>query len=138
MFDNTLTRNLNKLQSRVKINNLTFELFLNDKVFNQDNSCAGIYMCIYKKDPRYIYIGKTNDFIRRWKEHERDLILSIHCGAFQDFYNSNNCSIEDFNWVILDTIENDDVKLRIQERKRIKEYDNDNYHILLNTIKYRG
>lgn len=138
MLNARLSRNLDALRSSIKINNLTLETFLNDKVFQKEGSHAGIYICIYKKDPRYVYIGKTNDFIRRWKEHEHDLALSIHCGIFQDFYISNNCCLEDFEWNILDEMENDPEKLAIKERQRIQQYDTDNYHILLNTIKYRG
>lgn len=137
MSDIRLSRNLDKLRSNVKMNTLTLDAFLNDEIFHQDNSNAGIYICIYKKDPRYVYIGKTNDFIRRWKEHERDLSLSIHCGAFQDFYLEHNCSLEDFEWKILDSLENNATKLSIKERQRIRQYDNDGYHILLNSIKYR-
>lgn len=137
MLKDRLSRNLNRLRSSIQINNLTLNAFLNDKIFHQEGSCAGIYICIYKKDPRYVYIGKTNDFIRRWKEHERDLSLSIHCGNFQDFYLHNHCSLEDFEWRILDTMENNPEKLAVQEKQRIRQYDNDGYHILLNTIKYR-
>ena len=137
MSNDRLSRNLEKLYSNVKINALTLETFLNDKVFHQDGSHAGIYICIYKKDPRYVYIGKTNDFIRRWKEHERDLAAAVHCGAFQTFYTSHNCSLDDFEWNILDSMENDPEKIAIKERQRIRQYDNDNYHILLNTILYR-
>lgn len=137
MSDKKMVQNFNKLKSRIKVNNLTFELFLNDKVFQQDNSQSGIYICTYKKDPRYVYIGKTNDFARRWKEHERDLLLNVHCGNFQEFYIKNNCTLEEFEWGILDYLENDDTKLRLKERQRIVEYDNDNYHILLNSIKYK-
>lgn len=137
MSNDRLSRNLDKLYSSVKINALTLETFLNDKVFHQDGSHAGIYICIYKKDPRYVYIGKTNDFIRRWKEHERDLAAAVHCGVFQTFYTSHNCSLDDFEWDILDSMENDPEKIAIKERQRIRQYDNDNYHILLNTILYR-
>ena len=137
MSNDRLSRNLDKLYSSVKINDLTLETFLNDKVFHQDGSHADIYICIYKKDPRYVYIGKTNDFIRRWKEHERDLAAAVHCGVFQTFYTSHNCSLDDFEWDILDSMENDPEKIAIKERQRIRQYDNDNYHILLNTILYR-
>lgn len=129
---------LNKLQQSIHTNNLSLELFLNDKVFHQDDSKAGIYICTYKKDPRYVYIGKTKDFIRRWNEHEYDLKTNNHCGYFQQFYTQNNCSLTDFEWGILDYMENDPIKIDLQERNRIRQYDTDGYHILLNTQKYGG
>ena len=137
MLNQNMSKNLIRLKHNIKKNNLTLEMFLSNKVFNQNDSHAGIYICTYKKDPRYVYIGRTNDFIRRWKEHERDLLLSIHCGNFQTFYTQNNCSLDDFEWGVLDFMVNDEQIIAIQERKRIQEYDNDNYHILLNSIKYR-
>ena len=138
MSDNKLSYNLNKLRSNIKINNLTLDAFLNDKVFHKEGSHAGIYICVYKKDPRYVYIGKTNDFIRRWKQHEHDLLLNIHCGNFQKFYIENKCTLNDFEWKILDYLEDDPDKLTIKEKQRIREYDKDGYHILLNSILYRG
>lgn len=137
MLDRRMASNLLKLESDVKLTVLTFEQFLDKNAFYQEHSKAGIYICTYKKDPRYVYIGKTNDFPRRWKEHERDLIKNCHAGWFQEFYNENQCTPNDFEWKILDQMENDGDKISVKEKARIREYDESGQYILLNTIKYR-
>jgi hypothetical protein len=138
MSDNKMNSALKMLHTFIQGNKISLETALNNNAFFHEGSNAGIYIYTYIKDPRYVYIGKTNNFANRRKAHERDLLAGKHCGDFQNFYNANNCSIDDFSWDVLDYMEDDDLKLSAQERKRIREYNNDNYHILLNTIKYGG
>ncbi|MGN1342713.1 MAG: GIY-YIG nuclease family protein [Bacilli bacterium] len=111
---------------------------LNPEQFQELESNGGIYICTYKNDPRYVYIGKTIDFPRRWKEHSTDFLKSKHCGYFGEFFIKNNCSLSDFEWHILDRISPENqIQLSAAERYRINQYDNDGYHILLNSIKYK-
>ena len=137
MPNNKMDSALKMLHTVIQGNKISLETALDNNAFFREGSNAGIYIYTYKKDPRYVYIGKTKNFADRRKAHERELLTGTHCGDFQNFYDVNNCSLDDFNWDVLDYMEDDDLKLFAQERKRIQQYDNDDYHILLNTIKYR-
>ena len=137
--DEKMSNSLKILSSNIQKNSTFLEVSLNPEQFQDMESNGGIYICIYKKDPRYVYIGKTIDFPRRWKEHSDDFLKNKHCGSFGDFFIQNNCSLDDFEWHILDKISpSNKEKLTATEIYRIQQYDNDGYHILLNSIKYRS
>lgn len=137
-IDSRMSSNLDVLASKIQYSTVTLEFFLNPSRFQDLESNGGIYICTYKKNPQYVYIGKTVDFIRRWNEHSRDLIKSIHCGSFGDFFIQNNCELNDFEWQILKRIPASKPEvLSAAEIKYIRQYNNDGYHILLNSIKYK-
>lgn len=137
-IDKRMSANFNTLSSDIQHSSTFLEMSLNPEQFQNMESNGGIYICIYKHDPRYVYIGKTVDFPRRWKEHSTDFLKSKHCGYFGEFFIQNNCSLDDFEWHILDHIPPENsFQLSAAEEYRIKQYDNDGYHILLNSIKYR-
>ena len=137
-IDKRMSKNFSALFSGIQQSSALLEISLNPEQFQDLGSNGGIYICTYKHDPRYVYIGKTIDFPRRWKEHSTDFLKSKHCGYFGEFFIKNNCSLDDFEWHILDRIAPEDqVKLSAAERYRIQQYDNDGYHILLNSIKYK-
>lgn len=137
-IDKRMSNNFSALFSNIQQNSIFLEMSLNPEQFQDLGSNGGIYICIYKRDPRYVYIGKTIDFPRRWKEHSVDFLKNRHCGYFGEFFIENNCSLDDFEWHILDQIAPEDHnKLSAAERYRIQQYDNDGYHILLNSIKYK-
>ena len=137
-IDNRLSNNLDILASAIQQTTVNLESFLDPLKFQDLKSNGGIYICTYKKDPRYVYIGKTTDFIRRWNEHSRDLLKSIHCGNFGSFFIENKCELNDFEWDILERISTKHSQaISTAERKYIQQYDKDGYHILLNSIKYK-
>ena len=137
-IDNRMSKNFSTLSADVQRSSIFLQMSLNPEQFQDLGSNGGIYICIYKYDPRYVYIGKTVDFPRRWKEHSDDFLKSRHCGYFGEFFIENNCSLDDFEWHILDRIAPENkIQLDIAERSRINQYDNDGYHILLNSIKYK-
>ena len=137
-IDKRMSKNFDTLFSNVQQNSVFLEMSLNPEQFQNLGSDGGIYICVYKHDPRYVYIGKTIDFPRRWKEHSDDFLKSKHCGYFGTFFIENNCSLNDFEWHILDRIApKNQIQLSAAERYRIQQYDNDGYHILLNSIKYK-
>ena len=137
-IDNRMSGNLDMLASKIQRSTVTLELFLNPSQFQDLKSNGGIYICTYKKDPRYVYIGKTVDFIRRWNEHSRDLLNCVHCGKFGVFFTQHNCELSDFEWQILEKIPaSKAVVLSAAEKKYIRQYNDDGYHILLNSIKYQ-
>lgn len=135
MIDKKMSNNFNILVSDLQKNKASLEIFLNPTSFEDLEANGGIYLCTYKKDPRYVYIGKTIDFVQRWKQHSRDLEKGIHCGEWGEFYKKNNCELSDFEWSILQRISNSKA-LDAAERKYIHDYE-DNGYILMNTIKYK-
>lgn len=137
-FDKRMSMNFSALSSNIQCNSTFLEMSLNPEHFKDLESNGGIYICIYKHNPKYVYIGKTIDFPRRWKEHSADFLKSQHCGYFGEFFIENNCSLDDFEWHILDYIPSGNPEqLSAAEKYYIKQYDNDGYHILLNSIKYK-
>ena len=130
-----MSQKLNKLSHDIKKNSYTFETFI--ELINNSNCNSnwqgGIYKSTYIKNDKFIYIGRTIDFKRRWNEHENDLLKSIHCGKFQKFYDQNKCDISDFEWSIIKTLPDDIELQKAWEKYYILQYYNDNYHILLNS-----
>ena len=66
-----------------------------------------------------------------------ELIKGSHCGYFQVFYKNHQCSPSDFHWEILESLKLDEEIISIREKYWIRKYNNDGYHILLNTQKYK-
>ncbi|MBR6253123.1 MAG: GIY-YIG nuclease family protein [Clostridia bacterium] len=137
-MNSKMSKAFSKLSTDIKLNISDFDALMNLGMY-QDPSKGGIYICIYLKDPRYVYIGRTVDFNTRWyKQHERQLQYNTHCGYFQKFFNDNNCSVDDFEWQILEPLPINDIKLmEAHEKAWIRKYDNDDNYILLNSQKYR-
>ena len=135
MIDEKMSKKLNKLSHDIKKVTYTFETFV-ELINNPDidpNWQGGIYRGAYIKDDHFVYIGRTNDFKRRWNEHETDLLKRIHCGKFQEFYDQHNCDISDFEWSIIKPLPDDIDLQKVWEKHYILKYYNDGYHTLLNT-----
>ena len=137
MNNSKMSLKISALQSKIQREKNVLEANSNTSSYIDVNSNAGIYICTYIKDARYVYIGKTNNFFRRWQEHETDLIKGQHCGFFQTFYNQYNCCPSDFKWEILEPLELNEDIISARESYWIRQYNNDKYHILLNTVKYK-
>lgn len=102
------------------------------------NSDSGIYIFTYIPNPIYVYIGQASNFQERYQQHCKELENNTHCGAFNEFFQANHCSISDFKFEILQALPNDKAIKDAAEQDFIKRYDNDGKHILLNSIKYKG
>lgn len=137
MIDARMSKNISALASQIQRQTAILKTNFNMSPYLDGQSNAGIYICTYIKDNRFIYIGKTNNFSRRWEEHMSELMKGSHCGYFQTFYQDNKCSPSDFHWEILENLKLDDEIISIREIYWIRKYDNDGHHILLNTQKYR-
>lgn len=137
MLDSKMSLRISTLQSKIQRQAISFKTSMDMSPYLNENSQAGIYICTYVLDDRYVYIGKTKDFSRRWEEHISTLINGSHCGYFQTFYKEHKCSPSDFHWEILEPLNLDDKVISEREKYWIRKYDNDNYHILLNSQKYR-
>lgn len=137
MFDSKMSLCMSALTSKIQRQTAALQTNINMTPYLNDNSQAGIYICTYLHDKRYVYIGKTIDFSRRWEEHVSDLIKGSHCGYFQTFYKEHGCSPADFKWEILEALDLNHIIISEREKFWIRKYDNDGYHILLNSQKYK-
>lgn len=137
MFDSKMSLFMSTLTSKIQRQTAALKTNIDMSPYLNSDSQAGIYICTYIHDDRYVYIGKTINFSRRWEEHISDLIKGTHCGYFQTFYSKHNCSPADFKWEILEPLELNEEIISEREKFWIRKYDNDKYHILLNSQKYK-
>ena len=139
MYQNKIIKNLQQLNTHISLFVEKFKRCDNPNLFENAISEGGIYIITYIPQPKYVYIGQATNFNKRYSQHCEDLSAGKHCGFFGTFFKDHNCSIEDFEFKVLEYIPNDRQKAKdIAEREWIKKYDNDGQHILLNSIKYKG
>ena len=138
MSKNKLNKNFAQLKTTLELLTTKFQVQTNSTLYDNIISNSGIYCFTYLPDPRYVYLGQAENFQIRYKQHCYDLEHGIHCGKFGIFYKEHNCSIEDFKFDILKYIPNNNPILKnIYEREYIRQYAEDGFHILLNSIIYK-
>ena len=132
-----MSKELSKLGYNINKELNNFEALMTIGLY-KDPSEGGIYLCTYLLDPKYVYVGRTINFKKRWyNQHEKQLINNTHCGYFQTFFNEHNCKVEDFEWSILEPLPVDDINImKEHEKVWIKKYNEDKNYILLNSQKY--
>lgn len=132
-----INKELIKLNQNIQQNINDFNALMNLGTYNI-TSPGGIYKCTYLKDSRYVYVGRTINFQERWyNQHEKQLKNNVHCGYFQQFFNEHNCSINDFEWSVLEYLPTDDIEImKAHEKIWIQKYNHNKHYILLNSQKY--
>lgn len=88
------------------------------------NILGGIY-CIFNFDKTKIYIGSSEDFYRRFKEH-KDMLKANnhHCDYLQNSYKKNATEDTPFCFEILEYISNVNLLEQIEQKYLDKNYDN--------------